>query len=68
MRLELGTMLCCFERKNSRKDWRIWAEVIGKERGARSEGEGAGEKRRTKGGGKEMGLGAGEADRAVGEE
>src|ERR1700676_3998441 len=23
-----GTMVCCFSRKKSRKDWRIWAEVM----------------------------------------
>ena len=25
---EDGTMVCCFSRKKSRKDWRIWAEVM----------------------------------------
>jgi hypothetical protein len=29
IRLDDATMLCCFERKKSRYDWRIWAEVIG---------------------------------------
>ena len=27
IRLELGTSVCCFERKKSRNDWRISAEV-----------------------------------------
>jgi hypothetical protein len=26
--LELGTIVCCFSRKKSRKDCRIWALVI----------------------------------------
>src|SRR5512139_3603265 len=25
-----GTMVCCFDWKKSRNDWRIWAEVIGR--------------------------------------
>jgi hypothetical protein len=28
MRLEDGTMVCCFDWKKSRNDWRIWVEVI----------------------------------------
>src|SRR5271154_1538620 len=42
---ELGTMVCCFSRKKSRKDWRIWAEVIrgmagGRWRGGRKVADG----------------------------
>ena len=29
MRLEDGTMVCCFDLKKSRNDWRIWVLVIG---------------------------------------
>ncbi len=28
MRLDEGTMVCCFDLKKSRNDWRIWADVI----------------------------------------
>src|ERR1051325_4850365 len=28
MRLDEGTMMCCFDLKKSRNDWRIWALVI----------------------------------------
>src|SRR5687767_15532338 len=28
MRLDDGTMLCCFDLKKSRNDWRIWLLVI----------------------------------------
>ena len=28
MRLELGTIVCCLERKKSKNDWRIWADVM----------------------------------------
>jgi hypothetical protein len=28
MRDELGTIVWCFSRKKSRKDWRIWADVM----------------------------------------
>src|ERR1043166_9298586 len=28
MRLDEGTMVCCFDLKKSRNDWRIWALVI----------------------------------------
>src|SRR5208283_1127770 len=28
MRLEDGTMVCCFDLKKSRNDWRIWVLVI----------------------------------------
>jgi hypothetical protein len=28
MRLDDGTMVCCFDLKKSRNDWRIWALVI----------------------------------------
>ena len=28
MRLDEGTMVCCFDLKKSRNDWRIWLLVI----------------------------------------
>jgi hypothetical protein len=28
MRLELETIVCCLERKKSKNDWRIWADVM----------------------------------------
>jgi hypothetical protein len=28
MRLELGTIVCCLDRKKSKNDWRIWADVM----------------------------------------
>jgi hypothetical protein len=28
MRLDEGTMVCCFSLKKLRNDWRIWAEVM----------------------------------------
>src|SRR5437763_8222072 len=35
---EEGTIVCCFSRKKSRKDWRIWALVIMAGRGYRGSG------------------------------
>src|SRR3954449_6110319 len=43
-----GTIVCCFSRKKSRKDWRIWALVIMAGGGGRGGGGGGGS---TSGGG-----------------
>jgi hypothetical protein len=33
IRLDDWTIECCFDLKKSRKDWRTWAEVMGRESG-----------------------------------